>query len=52
MMICSLSFVRGQIPSERFAALNDSDQHNNDCDDEENMDKAANGMAADQAQKP
>ena len=36
----------------RFSPLNDSDQYNNDCDDNEDMDKTAKSIAGDQAQKP
>ena len=45
-------FLKQSEPSERFAALNDPDQHNTDCYDKEDMDKSAYGVAADQAQKP
>jgi hypothetical protein len=37
---------------KRFSPLNDSYQHHHDCDDNEDMDKAAKSIAAYQPQHP
>jgi hypothetical protein len=37
---------------KRFAPLNDSDQHHNDCDNQQDMNESANRVTANQPQQP